>query len=60
MIYAMSLSLLTTECGGNWNKTMSSLSLCICSLAGVAPGLTVVVTYSAPTMSVFSSGGNGT
>lgn len=34
---------------------MSNLNLCICSLAGITPGMTVVVTHSAPTPSLCSA-----
>lgn len=50
VIDAVSLALLTIECAANWNKMMSYMNLCMCSLARIAPGMTLVVTYSAPTL----------
>lgn len=56
----LSLALLTPECAANWNKMMSYMNLCMCSLARITPGMTLGVTYSAPTLSVFGSGRTGT
>lgn len=56
VINAVSLALVTTECVANWNKMMSYMNLCMCSLARITPGMTLDVTFSAPTLSAFGSG----
>lgn len=46
----LSLALLTPECAANWNKILSYMNLCMCSLARITAGMTLGVTYSAPTV----------
>lgn len=44
---AVSLALLTPECAANWNKILSYMNLCMCSLARITPGMALGVTHSA-------------
>lgn len=47
---AVSLALVTTECAANWNKIVTFMNLCMCSLARITPGTALDVTFSAPTL----------